>query len=236
MTRARHPRLLLTGEQDCPYLPDRLSRNLVVAPESVRDAHDHSAYSRIGFRRSGDFLYRPHCGQCRACVPIRVLSRAFQPRRRHRRCLDANEDLQVEILPATFDEEAYHLYQAYQSARHPGGPMAEGDEHDYMGFIRSAWAETSMVHFRLDDRLVAVAVVDWLDDGLSAVYSFFDTALKKRSLGTYTILWQITETARRGLPHVYLGYWIQESPKMAYKTDFRPAELLIGGHWQRLEH
>lgn len=228
------PRLLITAEHACPYLDDRLARNLVVDPSEVASRADHTAYSRIGFRRSGDFLYRPHCAGCTACVPIRIPAASFRWRRRFRRCVKRNQGLTAEIRPAEFSREAFELYQRYQAIRHPGGPMAEGDEHDYLGFIRSEWADTRLVHFRAEGRLVAVAVMDWLDDGLSAVYSFFDPDEQDRSPGLYTILWQI-ETARvRGLPYVYLGYWIQQSPKMAYKTDFRPAELLIEGHWQSL--
>lgn len=228
------PRLLITGEHPCPYLDDRLARNLVVDPNEIENRADHTAYSRIGFRRSGDFLYRPHCAACTACVPIRIPVTSFRWRRRFRRCMKRNLGLVAEVRPAGFSREAFDLYQRYQAIRHPGGPMAEGDEHDYMGFIRSEWADTRLVHFRAEGRLVAVAVVDWLDDGLSAVYSFFDPDEQDRSPGLYTILWQIETAKARGLPYVYLGYWIHQSPKMAYKTDFRPAELLIEGHWQSL--
>lgn len=234
MQRRQPPKLLLTGEHPCPYLDDRLARNLVVDPAAIENAADHTAFSRIGFRRSGEFLYRPHCQGCSACVPIRVPAARFDWRRRFRRCLRRNEDLEAHVEPAAFTDEAFALYQRYQDVRHPGGPMADGDEHDYMGFIQSDWADTRLVHFRLEGRLVAVAVVDWLEDGLSAVYSFFDPDLASRSLGLYTILWQIRAAEERNLPYVYLGYWIQQSPKMAYKTDFRPAELLIEGHWQSL--
>lgn len=234
MQRDKAPRLLLTGEHPCPYLDDRLARNIVLEPGSVRDRADHTAFSSIGFRRSGEYLYRPHCSGCNACVPIRVPVAEFQWRRRHRRCWRRNRDLVSETGDAGFREDAFELYQRYQDHRHPGGPMAEGDEHDYMGFIRSQWADTRMTHFYLDGQLVAVAVTDWLEDGLSAVYCFFEPGLEHRSLGQYAILWQIERAKSEGLPYLYLGYWIQESPKMAYKTDFRPAELLLEGHWQRL--
>ncbi|MDQ2070712.1 arginyltransferase [Natronospira bacteriovora] len=234
MKGERQPRLLLTAEQDCPYREGLQARNIVLEPGSVRDRADHTAFSSIGFRRSGEFLYRPHCRHCKACIPTRIPVRDFQWRRRHRRCLKRNSDLSVDTRPVTFDEEAYSLYQRYQRLRHGDGPMAEGDEHDYMGFIRSQWADTRMSHFRLDGQLLMVVISDWLEDGLSAVYTYFDPDLTHRSLGQYGILWQIEQVREAGLPYVYLGYWVQESPKMRYKTDYRPIEMMIEGHWQSL--
>ena len=234
MQRDRNPRLLLTAEQPCPYREGLMARNIVLEPGSVRDRGDHTAFSSIGFRRSGDYLYRPHCKHCKACIATRIPVERFQQRRRHRRCARKNQDLAVETHPAHFDPEAFELYQRYQQMRHPEGPMVDGDEHDYMGFIHSQWADTRMTHFRLNGQLVMVAVSDWLEDGLSAVYTFFDPELEARSLGQFAILWQIGQAREESLPFVYLGYWIQNSAKMGYKTDFRPIELMVGGHWQTL--
>ncbi|MCP1726728.1 arginine-tRNA-protein transferase [Natronospira proteinivora] len=231
---ANAPRLLLTGEHPCPYREDQLSRNIVVEPGSVRGRSDHTAFSSIGFRRSGEYLYRPHCSACSACIPIRVPVAEFDWRRRYRRCWRQNKDLVVEERDTSFDPEAFQLYQRYQAHRHPGGPMAEGDEQDYLGFIQSQWADTRMICFYGDGELVAVAIVDWLEDGASAVYSFYEPSQSHRSLGQYTILWQIEAVRAQNRPYVYLGYWIQDSPKMAYKTEYKPAELMLGGRWKRL--
>jgi len=206
----------------------------VVEPGSIRGKSDHTAFSSIGFRRSGDYLYRPHCQGCSACIPIRVMSQEFDWKRRDRRCWKHNQDLRIEERDTAFHSEAFALYQRYQASRHPGGPMADGDEQDFQGFIQSEWANTTMIHFRDEQRLLAVAVIDWLEDGLAAVYSFFDPDLPWRSLGRFTILWQLEAARQRGLPYVYLGYWIQSHRKMAYKSEYQPAEIMIGGRWRPL--
>ncbi len=235
MNRTRSPRLLLTGEHDCPYLPRRQARNLVVEPGTVQDRGDHTDFSRLGFRRSGNYLYRPHCAGCAACISMRVPVQRFRWRRRHRRCLRHNQDLVAREGPIRFRQEAFELYQRYQQARHAGGPMLAADEFDYLGFMQADWADSRMVEFERDGRLLAVAVLDRLDDGLSAVYSFYEPTLTRRSLGRYTILWQIQYARDLNLPYLYLGYWIAESRKMSYKADFLPVELHLGGSWQLRE-
>lgn len=225
------PRLLLTGEHDCPYLEGRRARNLVVEPGAVRNSRHHTEFSRIGFRRSGEFLYRPHCAGCNACTPARVPVAEFQWRRRHRRCWRANADLRGQEGPVEFSEEAFELYQRYQQERHAGGPMLAIDETDYLSFMEADWADNRMVEFFLEGRRVAVMVMDGLGDGLSAVYSFYEPQLSRRALGRFTVLWLIEQARQRHLPYVYLGYWIPGCRKMAYKTDFLPIELRLGNRW-----
>jgi arginine-tRNA-protein transferase len=233
MTESRPPKLLLTSAHPCPYLPDRMARNLVVEPGARLDVRAHTLLSGIGFRRSGDWLYRPHCDGCEACVPVRVVVDGFRPRRRHRRCWKLNSDLEAETGPVTMSGEDFALYRRYQSVRHPDGPMADSGRAECEAFMDGIWSDSRLVRFRAAGVLKAVAVVDWLEDGLSAVYSFFDPDDTQRGLGVFTVLWQIGEARRLGLEHVYLGYWIQQSPKMAYKTEFRPVQLFWNGAWRQ---
>ena len=224
-------RLFLTPEHPCSYLPGRPARTLFPDPQAEMDTPLYGRLINLGFRRSGNYVYRPECGGCRACVPARVPAAGFRPRRRHRRILNRNRDLRVAGMEPLFREEHYALFRRYIDARHGDGDMQDTSEAQYRKFLLSDWCDTRLFEFRVDGRLVAVAVTDLLPAGLSSFYTFFDPDDTASSPGTLSILWQIGEAERRGLAWLYLGYWIAECRKMAYKADFRPIEMFIGGRW-----
>ncbi|MDV3239854.1 MAG: arginyltransferase [Gammaproteobacteria bacterium] len=230
------PRLLqffTTPPQSCSYLPERESVSLFAEPGIMTNAL-YSQLARLGFRRSGSHVYRPACADCAACVPVRIPVMDFRPHRRDRRCRRRNADVETDIVRARYSEEYFALYQDYLSARHPRGGMDEATPANFRQFLLGGWSDTWFLEMRLGGHLVAVAVTDRLEDGLSAVYTFYDPALAERGLGSFAILQQI-ETARSlGLPYLYLGYWIAESRKMAYKGRFRPLQAYRGENWEAL--
>lgn len=223
--------LYLSPPHACGYLDDREATTVFADPAVDKNPPLYAALSELGFRRSGEHLYRPHCQGCVACVPVRVPVAAFRARRRHRRAWSRNRDLHVSTRPSTFDEEHYALYRRYVASRHPGGSMDNQSPRQYRDFLMCSWAETRFYEFRYGTRLLAVAVTDRLPHALSAVYTFFDPACAERSLGVYAVLWQIEEARRLQLEWLYLGYWIGGSPKMRYKADYRPQQRLIKGEW-----
>jgi arginine-tRNA-protein transferase len=225
----------LTAHYDCSYLPGRRARSQVATPTHLIDNPAYSALIRAGFRRSGQFVYRPHCEQCHACVPARVDVANFSPSRTQRRCLKRNEGLAARFLPLDFRDEHFALYRAYLGSRHAGGGMDRDGPEQYTHFLLSSNVDSVLVEFRDGDALVMVSVVDQVADGLSAVYTFFDPARAQASPGVYGVLWQIELARRLELPYLYLGYWIAESRKMAYKKQYAPLEGLIGGRWQVLD-
>nr|VFK37223.1 MAG: arginine-tRNA-protein transferase [Candidatus Kentron sp. SD]VFK41525.1 MAG: arginine-tRNA-protein transferase [Candidatus Kentron sp. SD]VFK78506.1 MAG: arginine-tRNA-protein transferase [Candidatus Kentron sp. SD] len=224
---------LLESPRACAYLPDRRAMTLFADPRYPKDKRLQTLLSENGFRRSGQHLYRPHCRGCQACVPVRVPVAEFQPRRRQRRAWRRNQDITVFPRPAAFCEEHFALYQRYINTRHAKGGMENPTPDQYLDFLIAPWAETMFIEFRLMRRLLALGVVDFLDNGLSAVYTCFDPDYSERSLGVYAVLWFIHEATRRGLDWLYLGYWIESSPKMCYKSDYRPQERLQGNKWER---
>ncbi len=185
-----------------------------------------------GFRRSGAHCYRPHCNDCNACVACRLAVADFSASRSQKRCLKNNEDLQVTEVTAEFSEEYFQLYSRYLNARHTDGSMAHPVEDDFSQFLYCNWSDTRFLECRLQGKLVAVAVIDIVSDGLSAVYSFYDPEMNDRSLGTYCILKQIEYSKQQGLDYVYLGYWIKNHDKMHYKCNFRPLQLYLDEQWQ----
>ncbi len=224
-----------TAPLPCPYLPGRTERKIVTELSGTEAEALHERLSRAGFRRSHNIAYAPVCPGCQACVPIRVVSEEFTPDRTQRRILRANTDLTVSEMPARATAEQFTLFQRYQKTRHADGDMAAMGYYDYRAMIEDTPISTGMVEFRdAQDRLLGACLTDWLSDGLSAVYSFFDTTLDKRSLGTFAVLWLIGRARSLGLPYVYLGYWVPESRKMAYKARFRPSEILMSGSWHML--
>jgi arginine-tRNA-protein transferase len=224
-----------TAPLPCPYLPGRTERKIVTELSGTEAEALHERLSRAGFRRSHNIAYAPVCPGCQACVPIRVVSEDFTPDRTQRRILRANANLTVSEMPARATAEQFTLFQRYQKNRHADGDMAAMGYYDYRAMIEDTPISTGLLEFRdAQDRLLGACLTDWLADGLSAVYSFFDTNEEKRSLGTFAVLWLIGRARSLGLPYVYLGYWVPESRKMAYKARFRPSEILISGAWHRL--
>lgn len=226
-------RFFTTPAHECSYLPGRQATTLFVDPQARITPTLYSELSLMGFRRSGDFLYRPHCNGCNACIPARIPVSRFRPRRRQRRTLRDNSDLVVTRETAQLTPEYYQLYARYIEIRHAGGDMYPPSQEQFRSFLMSSWSDTRFYCFRRQDgELLAVAVTDRLEDGLSAVYTFFDPQLPERSLGNQAVLWQIEECRRLGLPHLYLGYWVRECEKMAYKSDFQPLEILRDDIWR----
>ncbi|MCA3366401.1 MAG: arginyltransferase [Roseomonas sp.] len=225
-----------TAPLPCPYLPGRTERKIVTELSGTEAEALHERLSRAGFRRSHNIAYAPVCPGCQACVPIRVVSEDFAPDRTQRRILRANADLTISEMPARATAEQFTLFQRYQKNRHADGDMAAMGYYDYRAMIEDTPISTGILEFRdARDRLLGACLTDWLADGLSAVYSFFDTEEDKRSLGTFAVLWLIGRARSLGLPYVYLGYWVPESRKMAYKARFRPSEILMSGAWHRLD-
>ncbi len=227
--------LYATGEHACSYLDDRIARTVFADPEYPMNNRLYGALLRQGMRRSGSFVYQPGCPACSACKSLRIPVDRFTPNRSQRRCWKSNRDVRVVPRPAMYADEHFRLYQHYLRNRHPGSGMDAPEPEKYMEFLTARWSDTRFYEFRAGRDLLAVAVTDVVADGLSAVYTFFNPALKARSLGTLGILWQIEEARRLDLPYVYLGYWIAEADSMRYKAHFRPAEVYVAGRWQTLD-
>jgi arginine-tRNA-protein transferase len=231
--RSESIRLLKTLPHPCGYHADRVAQNLVIDPLAADLPEVYEIALTRGYRRAGGHIYRPACGRCSACVPARVPVAEFTPNRSQRRCLRRNADLSFSDAPARFSDEVFDLYRRYLGARHPGGGMDDAEREDFGRFLTSPWSPTRFFEHRLDGRLLAVAVTDVTRHGLSSVYTFFDPDEAARGLGTFCILHQVAECRRRDLPHLYLGYWIDGHPKMGYKQNFQPLELLRGPRWER---
>lgn len=234
MTQLSNLRVFATHPHPCSYLPGERATTLFIDPNTHIDGALYSELSELGFRRSGPHVYRPHCARCRACVPARIPVADFQPNRSQRRIWHRNKDLRVSDEKSIDGDEYYGLYERYISARHHDGDMYPPSREQFDSFLTSEWDLTHYYCFRRGDQLLAVAVVDQMSNGLSAIYTFYDPDENRRSLGTYAILWQIEQARQRELPAVYLGYWIHDCRKMNYKVQFRPTELLMNGHWSRL--
>ncbi len=218
----------------CSYLEGREASNIYPDPNQPMTNALYSHLIQYGFRRSGDLAYRPHCLNCQACVPVRINTAKFTLNRSQRRCLQRNQHLTVSHHSASFNNEHYELYCRYLAARHIGGGMDNPTEQSYINFLISSWSETSFIEIREGKRLVAVAVTDYVQHGLSALYTFFDPDMKANSLGTYAILQQINIAQTRGFPWIYLGYWISNCQKMKYKQNFSGIEGYINQKWQAL--
>lgn len=227
-------RIFQTAEHRCGYYPDRLARDLVLDPADPALPQLYGNALAMGFRRSGAHVYRPACLGCSACRPVRIPVRQFDPDRSQRRCLKRNSDLQLRVQPARRSEENFALYQRYLSWRHAGGGMDQPQPADFDAFLACTWSPTRFFEWRLDGKLLAVAVTDVLPEALSAVYTFFEPEQAARSLGTHAILCQIEQARRDGREHVYLGFWLDGHPKMNYKRNFRPLETLDGKDWHLL--
>jgi arginyl-tRNA--protein-N-Asp/Glu arginylyltransferase len=229
-----------TTSVPCPYVPGRAERKLIVELAGRAAPAFYDELSRAGFRRSHRFAYRPACRSCAACVPVRIAVDRFADTRSTRRVRNLNVGLNAgagaglagRLLAPRATAEQFELFAAYQRSRHRDSDMAAMSYADYRGMVEDSAVRTAIVELRDAERaLVAVSLIDRLDDGISAVYSFYDPRHDRRSLGTWSILWLVEECRREGLPYVYLGYWIAESPKMAYKARFPALERLSDGSW-----
>lgn len=196
------------------------------------DGGIYSQLSELGFRRSGEHVYRPRCRSCQACIPIRIPVSVFKPSKSQKRCLKRNSDLKVSLVDNIDGDEYFDLYEKYINTRHRDGDMYPPSKEQYVDFLTKEWGITRYLAFRdKEDKLVSVAVADLLDNGVSAIYTFFDPDAHKRSLGVYNILFQIQWAKELKVNYVYLGYWIRQCQKMSYKVDYHPFQLLVNDSW-----
>lgn len=241
MTRQQKlPDLYLSLPHECGYLPGRQATSLFIDPGNNDAMQHYSRFLQSGFRRSGRLIYRPHCQSCSECVSVRLPVQEFVPRRGHRRVLKRNSDLIVTERLPYFSEEQFQLYRKYQSSRHTDGSMDHDDCNAYEDFLVKSPVDTRFFEFRTSNcpdknQLLALAVTDVVDDGFSAVYTFFDPGETRRGLGVYAILWQIQQAAAMGLEYLYLGYWIKDCRKMSYKQEYQPLEAWRDGVWRPLD-
>lgn len=223
-----------TTSYPCSYLDGREARSQVAAPADLIDANVYSQLLQHGFRRSGQYVYRPACNECRACVPVRLQLDAFHPNRSQQRAMKRHGSLKERVLGLTFSNEHFLLYRRYQMARHPGGGMDLDDREQYENFILKSNVASFLVEFREEGRLRMVSLIDQVEGGLSSVYTFFDPDEPRASYGVFNILWQVGLARQLGLSYLYLGYWVDACRKMAYKTQYRPLEGLVDGQWHDL--
>lgn len=222
----------LTQPYPCSYLPDHIARSQVATPAHLVDSTAYSELINAGFRRSGLFTYRPQCGNCHECIPVRVLVNEFKPNRTQRRVIKRNANLTVSVRKPHFDQAHFELYQRYQTVRHSGGGMDHDDRDQYTHFLVASQVDTYLLIFHEGTKVQMVSVVDRVADGFSSVYTFFNPDEPARSLGVFNVLWQIDLAQQFHLPYLYLGYWIADSRKMAYKQQYKPLQGLIDANWR----
>jgi arginyl-tRNA--protein-N-Asp/Glu arginylyltransferase len=225
----------LTAPYRCSYLEGREARSQVATPSFLVTSKIYSELVRRGFRRSGSFTYRPNCDACRACVPVRIPVNEFVPNRSQRRAARHHNGLEILLHGMKDNEEHFDLYRRYQKTRHTDDSMDSDDPVQYRNFLLQSHVDSTLVEFRDHGRLCMVSLIDILDDGLSSVYTFYDPDIQGASFGTYNVLWQIELCRKLELDYLYLGYWIKESRKMAYKANFSPLQGLIDGAWKALD-
>ena len=223
--------LFLTDQSPCSYLDKKNSQSAFIHPSFSLDTHVYSQLIEQGFRRSGRDVYTPQCPSCSECIPTRLLVEHFNPSKNQKRCIKKNKLTSIIIKPAQFEQHHYEMYQRYQYHRHEDGSMANSSKEDYINFLASDWCDTLFVEFLIDDQCVAVAIIDVLDNALSAVYTFFEPDFSHLSLGTYAVLWQIEFAKQKKLDFIYLGFWIKDCGKMSYKTQYQPIQGLIEKEW-----
>lgn len=224
-------RLFRTSPHPCSYKVSEEAATVFVDPDLVIDKHLNSRLSELGYRRSGAHLYRPDCDYCQACISCRIPVIDFEFSRSQKRVLKRNRDLRVVEESDLTADDAYELYSRYINSRHADGDMYPATEEQFEAFIKTKTVDTRFYLYYDRDHLVAVSVIDQLEQGLSAVYTFFDPDEQRRSLGKFAILWQIEKCQDLQQPYLFLGYWIKGCSKMQYKSEFRPLEMLLEGRW-----
>ncbi len=225
----------LSAPQTCGYMTDRDSVSMFVDPNADMSSHLYTYLINQGFRRSADFVYRPHCADCKACIPVRVHAPLFKPSRSQKRIWNRNQDLSICPTRPEFKQAHFLLYKKYLDSRHPEGEMSDHSEEQYFNFVNSSWCPSILYEIHLKDKLLAVAIADQINSGLSAFYTFFDPEEEKRSLGVFSVLAQIEAVKTLNMAYLYLGYWIKECQKMSYKANYQPLEYFIDNHWQKKE-
>jgi leucyl-tRNA---protein transferase len=235
---AKFPRFFVTAPGPCPYIPGQVERKIFTELTGPTSAEHMESLGQVGFRRSQNVAYRPSCADCNACTPVRVNALTFSPSDSMRRIVKRNSDLHVYACEPWTTDEQFELLQRYLKARHPGGGMAHMDVYDYADMVERTPVDTLLYEYREpsdDDTKVgplrAVCLTDRVSDGYSMVYSFYDPDSKRSGLGNYVIADHVLRAADAKLPYVYLGYYIAQSRKMAYKTRFRPMEILGMEGW-----
>jgi arginyl-tRNA--protein-N-Asp/Glu arginylyltransferase len=226
----------ITAPLPCPYLSNRVEQRMVTELSGSDPITLHETLSQAGFRRSHSLVYTPMCKDCSACIPVRTVVNKFQPSTSQRRILKLNKNITAEEMPARATSEQFELFSRYQEKRHTGGDMSSMDFYDFQALIEETPVITVHINFRNEhDFLIGGCLVDIMSDGLSAVYSYFDPNYHKNSIGSYMVLWLIERTKQLGLPHLYLGYWIKGSKKMAYKDKFSPLEYYAAEAWSKFD-
>lgn len=223
-----------SAAEPCAYLENRNTVSAFANPHKDMNIATYNALIQHGFRRSGGYVYRPHCPNCRECISVRVPLKKQKFSRNERRTIRRNSDLKISRLKGKFHNEHFDLYRRYINSRHNDGSMANPGKADYHRFLICDWADTMFIEFRLNGNLIAVAVCDITSSGLSAVYTFFDSNYESRSPGHFAILTQIKEAKSRDLDYLYLGYWIKDCDKMSYKHRYKPLEGFIEDQWVTL--
>lgn len=222
----------LTANYNCGYLPEKKAQSIVASPYQNVNQKEFNNLIKIGFRRSGNHVYKPHCHECDACKPIRLDVLKFKRNRTQERCFKKN-DLKVVEESLDFLEEDFLLYSKYQKTRHNDlSSSIEDQKEEYKNFLLTSNFKSKKMKFFHNDKLLMISIIDYLNDGISAVYTFYDQNYFKKSLGTYSILWLVEKCKNEKLPYLYLGYWIKENVKMSYKTNFKPFELFEDKKWK----
>jgi leucyl-tRNA---protein transferase len=223
--------LFLTEKHPCSYLDGEYAQPAFVHPVFTMTTAIYSELIKQGFRRSGDEVYSPHCPDCTACIPSRLRVQEFLPSRSQKRCWQKNSNIKAVVKPPEFDKAHFDMFLRYQKTRHQQGSMAKSSKGDYIHFLKSNWCDTNFVEFLIDDELAAVAVVDQLDNALSAVYTFFDPKFSDYGLGVYAVLWQVEWAKQLQKEFLYLGFWIKQCKKMSYKSNYQPLQTLKDKQW-----
>jgi arginine-tRNA-protein transferase len=232
MSNLQTLKFFVTPDHDCSYIERATAKTLFVDPQAPLDKPTYSQLTQYGFRRSGTHVYRPHCDGCAACISARIPVDRFKRSKSQRRIWNKNKDILVETVEPRVDAEIYDLYARYINARHDDGDMYPPSQEQFVNFLVESNQNTQFHLYRdMDGELLAVAVTDQLVDGLSAVYSFFSPNHDQRSLGVFSVLWQLEYLKQINLPYNYLGYWVKNCKKMAYKTQYLPIEILLDDVW-----